>query len=114
MGSGALPVVVFGHGTGNSVNDPGLDDELLATGAAKLHLEFAGWTGAGCAQFRLPAREADSGAIHAFVTKGTLAGVAACEQLTAFLGSVWAGAPRVVEPPTCAGRPLGCDFRDAP
>lgn len=45
VGNGALPVVVFGHGTGNSVNDTGLDDELLATGAAKLNLEFAGWTG---------------------------------------------------------------------
>lgn len=43
-GTGPLPVVLFGHGTGSSVEDPDLDDELLATGAAKLNLEFAGWT----------------------------------------------------------------------
>ena len=61
-------------------------------------------------QYRLPSSVTDSGAIHAFVTKETPAGVAAREQLSAFYSSLWQGAPRVVEPPTCQGRAEGCDF----
>jgi hypothetical protein len=65
-------------------------------------------------QYRLPSSITDSGALHAFVTKATLAGVAAREQLAAFLASVFAGAPRVVEPPTCAGNATSCDFFSSP
>lgn len=65
-------------------------------------------------QFRVPASVTDSGAIHAFVTKETPAGVAAREQLSAFFSSLWAGAPRVIEPPSCQGRAAGCDFSDGP
>jgi hypothetical protein len=61
-------------------------------------------------QYRVPTSVTDSGAVHAFVTRDTPAGVAAREQLGAFLRSVWAGAPAVVQPPTCTGRPDGCDF----
>lgn len=69
---------------------------------------------AALTQFRLPSTMSDSGAIHAFVTKGTPAGIAAREQLSAFFTSVWAGAPRVVEPPTCSQNVVGCDFFAVP
>jgi hypothetical protein len=62
----------------------------------------------------VPASVTDSGAIHAFVTKETPAGFAAREQLSAFFSSLWAGAPRVIEPPSCQGRAAGCDFSDGP
>jgi hypothetical protein len=69
----------------------------------------------GLTQFRLPASAAsDAGAKHAFVTKGTPAGVAAREQLTAFLRSVFAGTPRIVEPPTCVSNATSCDFFTSP
>jgi hypothetical protein len=38
------PVVVFGHGTGGTVNDDTFDTEIVAAGAGKLNLEFDGWT----------------------------------------------------------------------
>lgn len=62
-------------------------------------------------QFRLPASVTDTGAIHAFFGKDTTAGVAAREQLRAFLRSAWSGAPRIELPPTCAANGArGCDF----
>lgn len=38
------PLVVFGHGTGGTVNDDTFDADIVAAGAAKLNLEYAGWT----------------------------------------------------------------------
>lgn len=40
-----FPVVIFGHGTGGEVNDATFDDDIVQVGAAKLNLEYAGWTG---------------------------------------------------------------------
>ena len=46
--------------------------------------------------------------IHGFAAKGTTAGVAAREQIRAFVASVLAGAPKIDVPPSC---PNGdCDF----
>lgn len=43
-GTGSYPVVVYGHGTGGTVNDTTFDEEVIAAGAAKLNLEWGGWT----------------------------------------------------------------------
>jgi hypothetical protein len=43
-GTGSYPVVVYGHGTGGTVNDDTFDEEIVAAGAAKLNLEWQGWT----------------------------------------------------------------------
>ncbi len=43
-GTGDYPVVVFGHGTGGSVNDTTFDADIVAAGGAKLNLMWAGWT----------------------------------------------------------------------
>lgn len=62
-------------------------------------------------QFRVPMAETGSGAKHAFLTKDTPAGVAAREQVRAFLSSTWAGRAAVLLPPTCAANgDRGCDF----
>ncbi|MFZ5445289.1 MAG: hypothetical protein ACOZQL_35190 [Myxococcota bacterium] len=62
-------------------------------------------------QFRVPATETGL-AIHGFADRGTPAGVAAREQISAFITSVWAGQPRIDVPPLCAARPnQSCDFR---
>ncbi|MBL8918071.1 MAG: hypothetical protein JNJ54_04350 [Myxococcaceae bacterium] len=39
-----FPFVVYGHGTGGAVNDDTFDADIVAAGAGKLNLEFAGWT----------------------------------------------------------------------
>lgn len=44
-GAGPLSMVIFGHGTGGDVHDSRLDAEILSTGAGKLNVEFAGWSG---------------------------------------------------------------------
>lgn len=43
-GTGSYPVVVYGHGTGGTVNDDTFDQEIIEAGAAKLNLEWSGWT----------------------------------------------------------------------
>ncbi len=43
-GRGSYPVVVYGHGTGGTVYDDTFDQEIVAAGAAKLNLEWSGWT----------------------------------------------------------------------
>jgi hypothetical protein len=43
-GEGEFPLVLYGHGTGGSVNDPLFDEELAAQGIAKLSIQFDGWT----------------------------------------------------------------------
>ena len=62
-------------------------------------------------QFRIPNGITDLIERHGFGGKDTLAGVAAREQIRAFLGSVWAGAPLITVPPTCTRAGLdSCDF----
>lgn len=57
-------------------------------------------------QFRVTA---ESGLdIHGFAAKDSAAGVAAREQIRAFVTSVFAGQPRIVVPPGCVGG--SCDF----
>lgn len=46
--------------------------------------------------------------VHGFAAKDTPAGVAARDQIRAFVASVFAGKPRIVVPPGCAGG--SCDF----
>jgi hypothetical protein len=43
-GTGTYPVVVFGHGTGGTVNDTTFDADIVAAGGAKLNLQWDGWT----------------------------------------------------------------------
>ncbi|MEZ4406557.1 MAG: hypothetical protein R3A52_08790 [Polyangiales bacterium] len=63
-------------------------------------------------QFRVPASVTGALNIHGFAAGDSIAGVAAREQIEAFVRSVWAGAPRVEVPPTCrANTPANsCDF----
>lgn len=42
--SAPFPFVVYGHGTGGTVNDDTFDQDIVGAGAGKLNLEFAGWT----------------------------------------------------------------------
>jgi hypothetical protein len=46
--------------------------------------------------------------VHGFAARDTPAGIAAREQIRAFVASVFAGAPRIVVPPGCTGG--SCDF----
>lgn len=43
-GTGDYHVVIYGHGTGGTINDDTLDEEIVAAGAAKLNLLWDGWT----------------------------------------------------------------------
>lgn len=43
-GTGSYPVVIYGHGTGGTVTDDTFDQEIVAAGAAKLNLQWSGWT----------------------------------------------------------------------
>jgi hypothetical protein len=61
-------------------------------------------------QFHVPPSETGID-IHGFAARGSPAGVAAREQISAFIRSVWAGAPEVAVPASCANRPgQSCDF----
>ncbi|MDX2012858.1 MAG: hypothetical protein SFW67_21850 [Myxococcaceae bacterium] len=42
--SAPYPFVVYGHGTGGTVNDDTFDGDIVGLGAGKLNLEFDGWT----------------------------------------------------------------------
>jgi hypothetical protein len=56
-------------------------------------------------QFRVKGSELD---VHGFAARDTPAGLAAREQIYAFVASVFSGQPRIVVPPGCAGG--SCDF----
>lgn len=65
-------------------------------------------------QFHVPASETGL-SIHGFAAKGSPAGVAAREQISAFIQSIWSGHPQIDVPPTCATRPnQSCDFSILP
>ena len=63
--------------------------------------------GSGLTQFRVPA--GDRFAVHGFAARDTPAGVAAREQMLAFVRSVRAGAAVIAPPPSC---PTRCDFTE--
>lgn len=72
--------------------------------------------GVALTQFRVPARVTQPLDVHGFAARDTPAGVAAREQIVAFITSVWAGTPRITVPPTCERNtpPGSCDFSRAP
>ena len=43
-GTGDYRMLMFGHGTGGSVEDSSFDDTIASFGAAKVSIEFYGWT----------------------------------------------------------------------
>ncbi|MCU0699425.1 MAG: hypothetical protein MUC96_23210 [Myxococcaceae bacterium] len=64
-------------------------------------------------QFRVSNRNTDPIDRHGFGGRDTSAGVAAREQIRAFIDSAWKGAPRIVVPPGCVRGGLdSCDFGD--
>jgi hypothetical protein len=70
-----------------------------------------GATQTAITQFRVPSSVTSALDIHGFAAKDSPAGIAAREQISAFLMSVWAGSPRIDVPPSCASRPnQSCDF----
>lgn len=103
---------------------PNIGSELAAASAGASHVgavlravrgvapvaEVTG--GTALTQFRVPTRVTQPLDVHGFAARDTMAGVAAREQITAFITSVWAGAPRITVPPTCMrNSPAGsCDF----
>ena len=58
--------------------------------------EVAG--GTALTQFRVPTGVTQPLDVHGFAARDTMAGVAAREQITSFITSVWAGAPRITDP----------------
>jgi hypothetical protein len=64
----------------------------------------------GITQFRVPSDVTAALDIHGFGAKDTPAGIAAREQISGFLRSVWAGAPKITVPPTCQAHGGSCDF----
>jgi hypothetical protein len=104
-----------------SIGDPVLENpgsELLAvtTGAAqvgKILVPILGVKGvtesddqSGITQYHVTAT--DPFDIHGFAARDTPAGIAAREQITSFVQSVWAGAPVIKVPVGCPGG--SCDF----
>lgn len=57
-------------------------------------------------QFKVP--ETSDLDVHGFAARDTPAGIAARDQIRAFVASVFAGSPRIVVPPGCLGG--SCDF----
>ncbi len=65
----------------------------------------------GMTQFRVPKDVTADLSIHGFAAGDSIAGVAAREQISDFLVSVWAGAPKITVPATCMANDGGsCDF----
>ncbi len=61
-------------------------------------------------QFKVPATVTGL-SIHGFGAGDSIAGVAARQQISAFLTSIWAGSPQIELPTLCAMRPeRSCDF----
>jgi hypothetical protein len=67
-----------------------------------------GATQTAITQFRVPSSVTAPLDIHGFAAQDSPAGIAARQQISAFIQSVWAGAPRIDVPPSCAN--LSCDF----
>lgn len=67
---------------------------------------------AALTQFRVPSSNTEPLSIHGFAAGMSIAGVAAREQIEAFVRSVWAGTARIEVPPTCHRNvPVdSCDF----
>jgi hypothetical protein len=59
-------------------------------------------------QFHVPSSVTGALDIHGFAAKDTPAGIAARQQISGFIQSVWAGAPRIDVPPSCPNN--SCDF----
>jgi pimeloyl-ACP methyl ester carboxylesterase len=66
----------------------------------------------GMTQFKVPKNVIDDLQIHGFAAGSTPAGIAAQQQIVAFIASVWADAPVISVPPEChANTPTNsCDF----
>lgn len=66
----------------------------------------------GMTQFKVPSSVTDPLQIHGFAAGTTPAGIAAQQQIQAFIGSVWKGAPVIAVPPECVSNtpPDSCDF----
>lgn len=71
--------------------------------------------GVGFTQYRVPSTLTGMYDVHGFGARNSPAGVAAREQILAFLQSVWAGSPVVTLPPSCVrNTPANsCDFAAA-
>ena len=67
-------------------------------------------------QFKVPSSVTDDLQIHGFAAGTTPAGIAAQQQIVAFIASVWAGAPVITIPPECVtNTPANsCDFSASP
>jgi hypothetical protein len=70
----------------------------------------------GMTQFKVPASVTADLQIHGFAAGSTPAGVAAQQQIVAFITSVWAGSPAIAVPPECmSNTPANsCDFTSSP
>jgi len=70
----------------------------------------------GMTQFKVPASVTQPLQIHGFAAGTTIAGVAAQQQIEAFIESVWAGSPTITIPPNCASNTPAnsCDFTASP
>ncbi len=123
MADHPTPIYLLQESIGDPVL-PNLGTELLAVSAGAVQVgkvivpvlgvepapEAIGRT--ALTQYRVPASVTGSLSIHGFGDGDTAAGVAARQQIAAFLASVWAGQPRIVVPPGClANGAQGCDFR---
>ena len=66
----------------------------------------------GMTQFEVPSSITAPLDIHGFAAGSSPAGVAAQQQIVAFIGSVWAGAPVITIPPECVSNTPAnsCDF----
>jgi hypothetical protein len=66
----------------------------------------------GMTQYKVPKTVTDALQIHGFAAGSSPAGLAAQQQIKAFIGSVWAGTPTITIPPGCvANTPANsCDF----
>jgi hypothetical protein len=70
----------------------------------------------GMTQFKVPSSVTDDLQIHGFAAGSTPAGIAAQQQIVAFITSVWAGSPMITVPPECVSNtPVNsCDFTSSP
>jgi hypothetical protein len=99
---------------------PNLGSELVATSSHAVQVAAVldpitgvmpmqgGATQTAITQFRVPSSVTDALDIHGFAAKDSPAGVAARQQISSFIKSVWAGTPRIDVPPSCPN--ASCDF----
>lgn len=107
-GTGAYPIVIYGHGTGGTVNDDTFDAEIVAAGAGKLNLQWDGWTDVSTVNTLLSFNKVYSGT---WASTGrllqSLADAAALEKsLDHALGAVLASAELAGQPNPAAGRTI--------